>query len=76
MVKTIVPSDITAMSPLINRLNPRTWFVWLNGTEVEFARLGVGLNGTNNAVTMYLRGRTSTASGVMGIDNAWTVTPN
>lgn len=72
----IVPSDITAMSPLINRLNPRTWFVWLNGTEVEFSRLGVSLNGANNAVTMYLRGRTSTATGVMGVDTAWTVTGN
>lgn len=71
-----VPSDFTTTNDLLTALEPRTWFVWLNGTEVEFARLGVGLNGTNNAVTMYLRGRTSTASGVMGIDNAWTVTPN
>lgn len=71
----IVPSDITAMSPLINRLNPRTWFVWLNGTEVEFSRLGVSLNGANNAVTMYLRGKTSIASGTMGADSAWAVTP-
>ena len=72
----IVPSDITSMQTLVNRLNPRTWFVWMSGWEVEFARLGVSLNGTNSAVTMYLRGRTSTATGVMGVDTAWTVTPN
>jgi len=72
----IVPSDITSFSVLVNRLNPRTWFVWLNGTEVEFARLGVSLNSTNNAVTMYLRGRTSIAKGVMGVDSTWTITSN
>jgi hypothetical protein len=71
----IVPSNVTDISSLVYLLNPRTWFVWLNGTEIEFARLGVSLNGANNAVTMYLRGRTSTASGIMGVDSAWTVTP-
>jgi len=71
----IVPSDITDLQTLVYRLNPRTWFVWLNGTEVEFARLNVSLNGANNAVTMYLRGRVSTKSGIMGVDSAWTVTP-
>lgn len=72
----IVPSDITSVVALINRLNPRTWFVWMNGTEIEFSRLGVSLNAANSAITMYLRGRTSTASGIMGVDNAWTVAPN
>jgi hypothetical protein len=71
-----VPSDLTTINDLLTALEPRTWFVWLNGTEVEFSRLGVSLNGSNNAVTMYLRGRTSTASGIMGLDTAWTVTPN
>lgn len=68
------PSDVTDISALVSLLNPRTWFVWLNGTEVEFARLGVSLNSSNNAVTMYLRGRTSIASGIMGVDTAWTIT--
>lgn len=71
-----VPSDLATINDLLTALDPRTWFVWLNGTEVEFSRLGVSLNGSNNAVTMYLRGRTSTASGIMGLDTAWTVTPN
>lgn len=70
----IVPSNVTDISSLVYLLNPRTWFVWLNGTEIEFARLGVSLNGANNAVTMYLRGRTSIATGIMGADSAWTVT--
>lgn len=71
----IVPSNITSTAVLINRLNPRTWFVWINGMEVEFARLGVSLNASNNAVTMYLKGRTSTASGIMGASDSWTITP-
>ena len=71
----IFPSNITSTEVLINRLNPRTWFVWINGMEVEFARLGVSLNASNNAVTMYLKGRTSTASGIMGVSDSWTITP-
>lgn len=70
----IVPSDVKYMMILVNRLNPRTWFVWLNSAEVEFARLGVSLNASTNAVTMYLHGRTSMCTGIMGVDDAWTVT--
>lgn len=70
----VAPSTIESTTVLINRLNPRTWFVWLNGAEVEFSRLGVSLNATNNAITLYLHGRTSMCTGIMGVDNAWTVT--
>lgn len=70
----VTPDSFLGFEGLIDRLSPKTWFVWLNGTEVEFARLGVSLNATNNAVTMTLRGRTSTASGIMGVDEDWTVT--
>ncbi|MBR2257012.1 MAG: collagen-like protein [Blautia sp.] len=70
----VTPSTITSTGVLINHLNPRTWFVWLNGTEVEFSRLGVSLNGANNAITLYLHGRTSMCTGIMGVDSAWTVT--
>jgi hypothetical protein len=70
----ITPISIGNIAGLINLLSPQKWFVWLNGSEVEFARLGVSLNAANNAVTLYLRGRTSTASGIMGVDEDWTVT--
>ena len=70
----ITPISIGNVAGLISYLSPKTWFVWLNGSEVEFARLEVSLNATTNAVTMYLRGRTSTASGIMGVDEDWTVT--
>lgn len=70
----VAPSKITSTEVLVNRLNPRIWFVWLNGAEVEFSRLGVSLNATNYAITLYLHGRTSMCTGIMGVDDAWTVT--
>ena len=47
----------------------------MNGTEMEFARLSVSVNTSNSAITLYLRGRTSIATGIMGVDSSWTVTP-
>ena len=46
----------------------------MNGTEMEFARLSVSVNTGTNAITLYLRGRTSIATGVVGVDSSWTVT--
>lgn len=71
----VVPSDFTSPLFLIYKLEPRTWFCWMNGTEMEFARLSVSVNTSNSAITMYLRGRTSIATGIMGVDSSWTVTP-
>ena len=71
----IVPSDITSTILLLQKLEPRTWFCWMNGTEMEFARLSVSVNTSNSAITLYLRGRTSIATGIMGVDSSWTVTP-
>jgi len=50
--------------------------VWLNGTVVEGARLqfyGV-LNGTNVIPYVYAKGNGSTASGILGVDESWTIT--
>lgn len=71
----IVPSSYTSQLLLLHDLEPRTWFCWMNGTEMEFARLSVSVNTGTNAITLYLRGRTSIATGVMGVDSSWTVTP-
>ena len=69
------PSSYTSQLLLLYDLEPRTWFCWMNGAEMEFARLSVSVNVSNNAITLYLRGRTSIATGVMGVDSSWTVTP-
>ena len=71
----IVPSEFTSQLLLIYRLEPRTWFCWMNGAEMEFARMSVSVNTSNSAITLYLRGRTSIATGIAGVDNSWTVTP-
>ena len=74
-VEIKVPSDYTQMRLLLLDLNPTKWFAWLNGSELEISRLSASINVSNNAVTLYLRGRTSIATGIMGVDSSWTVTP-
>lgn len=72
-VPIVLPSNISNTLFLLSRLEPRTWFTWMNGTELEFARLSVSMNTSTSAITLYLRGRTSIATGTMGVDSAWTV---
>lgn len=69
------PSSYTSQLLLLYDLEPRTRFCWMNGAEMEFARLSFSVNTSNSAITLYLRGRTSIATGVMGVDSSWTVTP-
>lgn len=72
-VLVVYPSTITNDLMLTGSLEPRTWFAWMNGTELELARLDGSLNTSTSAMTLYLRGRTSIATGTMGVDSAWTV---
>jgi hypothetical protein len=71
----VTPESITSVARLIALLSPKTWFVWLNGAEVEFARLAVGLNASSNQVHMILHGMSSFASGTMGSGD-WAVVPD
>ena len=73
--KIVVPSNLTSTTALLYKLEPRTWFCWMNGTEMEFARMSISVNTGTGAITLYLRGRTSIATGIMGVDSSWTVTP-
>ena len=68
-----VPSSFTSQLLLLYNLEPRTWFCWMNGAEMEFARMSVSINTGTSAITLYLRGRTSIATGIMGVDNSWTI---
>lgn len=74
-VNILAPSTFTNQLLLLANLEPRTWFAWMNGTELEFARLSVSVDTNTSAITLYLRGRTSIATGIMGVDSTWTVTP-
>lgn len=71
-----VPNSYPSLLALLYDLNPRVMIAWMNGTELELSRIGVSVNTSNNEVTLYLRGRTSTATGILGVDSSWTVTPN
>lgn len=71
-----VPNSYPSLLALLYDLNPRVMIAWMNGTELELSRIGVSVNTSNNEVTLYLRGRTSTATGIFGVDSSWTVTPN
>ncbi len=70
-----VPTDFTSAQVLLTYLEPRIWFAWMNGSTLEFSRLNVSADVSTGAVTVYLKGRTSTATGIMGVDTNWTVTP-
>lgn len=52
--------------------------VWLNGTVVESARLQfyAVMNGSSAVSYVYARGNGSTASGVLGMDESWTIAAN
>lgn len=69
----VVPSNLTSTTALLYKLEPRTWFCWMNGAEMEFARMSVSVNTGTSAITLYLRGRTSIATGIMGVDSTWTI---
>ena len=70
-----VPEEVISTALLLLLLESRTWFAWMHGAELEFARLSISVNTSNSAITLYLRGRTSIATGVMGVDSSWMVTP-
>lgn len=71
----VVPSSYTSQLLLLLDLEPRTWVCWMNGSEMEFARMSVSVNAGTSAITLYLRGRTSIATGIMGVDSSWTISP-
>lgn len=52
--------------------------VWANGSTVEGARLQfyVAMNGTSAIPYVYAKGHSSTASGIIGVDESWTITAN
>lgn len=65
---------------LLMYLDPRTFFGWMNGTELELAKLGMSVDTTTSTCTLYFRGRTSMATGRVSLvdgtgDSSWTVTP-
>lgn len=72
----VTPAGINTMAKFLDYAEPRAWFAWMNGTELEFGQLSMSINTTNSQGTLFIRGRSSVASGTFAASSAWTVTPN
>ena len=49
---------------------------WISNTSLEVAPITFVANLQTQAITLYARGHGSTASGVLGVDESWTITAN
>lgn len=49
---------------------------WINGTTLEAAPISFIGNVQTGAIALYARGHDSTADGVLGVDESWTITAN
>lgn len=72
----VTPAVINTMAKFLDYAEPRAWFAWMNGAELEFGQLSMSINTTNSQGTLFIRGRSSIASGTFAASSAWTVTPN
>lgn len=49
---------------------------WISGTSLEVAPITFFGNLQTQAITLYAKGYKSTASGILGVDESWTITAN
>ena len=49
---------------------------WISGTTLEVAPIDFYGNLQTQAITLYAKGSKSTASGILGMDESWTITAN
>ena len=71
------PNIISSSQLMMLILNGNWHLVWLSGANFEMApvRVSADVSDPNAAVfTLYARGLHSVASGVMGVDESWTIT--
>ena len=77
VAEVAAPDDLDVSEVNLKGLaKPNIRLCWINGTDLELA--GVHLDGdmVGQAITMVAVGNTSTISGVLGVDSAWTITAN
>jgi len=70
-----VPSDPFMMAIFLEG-NGLVRLCWIYGTDMEMAPMEVVGNVQTGAVTLYAKGLHSTASGILGVDESWTITAN
>lgn len=71
--------DVLMLSPTgMQRFfsNPKIRLCWISGTTLEVAPITFAANLQTQAVTLYAKGHSSTASGILGVDDSWTITAN
>lgn len=73
-INIISPDLVTTPAALAIMLNARFYLAWTYGTKIEMSQINYELDMTTQAVTLYARGLHSVASGLMGVDDSWTVT--
>lgn len=73
-INIISPDLVTTPAALVIMLNARFYLAWTYGTKIEMSQIYYELDMTTQAVTLYARGLHSVASGLMGVDDSWTVT--
>lgn len=73
LVELVTPVDIDN-APTLFAYTLTGYLLWQNGTKLDSGKMLVEIDLTNNAITLYARGKSSMVSGIMGIDTSWTVT--
>ena len=73
----VAPDDFDVSNAnLTNLVDPQTRLCWINGTDLEVAGVHIDGDMVGQTITMVAKGNTSTISGVLGVDTAWTITAN
>lgn len=73
----VAPDDFDVSDANLTELvKPQTRLCWINGTDLEIAGVHIDGDMVGQTITMVAKGNTSTISGVLGVDTAWTVTAN
>lgn len=68
---TLTPAQMLANGEYANSTNR---LCWISGTTLEVAPISFFSNVQTGAIALYARGRTSTADGILGVDESWTIT--
>jgi len=70
---TLTPKQMATANRYVNGMFR---LCWVQNTSLEVAPINFFGNLQTQAITLYARGHDSTASGILGVDESWTITAN
>lgn len=70
----MMPNDFINAYHVYLVINNRHYLSWMDGARLEVAPLNAKVDTQTEAITLYARGQSSMAYGVMGVDESWTIT--